>query len=187
MNKQQIIAVILIGLGLAAGTVLVYQDQKSRVKIEKREGIGSVHFQKGDGFDNLKAVDLVVSTGDPVSGYETSISSISIKAKIGDPDEEFSFVNNLSKPVEGIVIDDTIEKTGDWTFPLNKIFKKDGQYYLEFIAVNTAGSGFSSLVPVRIGTIFIESSVVEAPKITIVSKYTKMMSKGKPVIDILPK
>lgn len=186
MNKQQIIAVILIGAGLLAGTFLVYKNEQFRDKMQAREKLGSISFERGDNFGDIKTVNLIISTGDLDTQNEAFISSISIKAKLGNTGEKLEFVDNLHQPALGVTLSDTFADNGEWLFPVNTIYQKDGQYYLDFVAVNTSTSGFSALTPVRLGTVFIKSSLVDTPDFTLVAEDTKMMSKNKPVINILP-
>jgi hypothetical protein len=186
MNRQQIIAVILIGIGLFAGSFLVHHNQKLRSRSEDLGELGSVSFERGGSFGDIKTLNLIISTGDLESGNEALISSISIKAKLGDTNADLSFVNDLQESSSEMVPSRSFAKSGEWLFPVNTIYKEEGQYYLELVAVNTSPGGFSSIAPVKLGSIFVKSSSVGIPKAIIVKEYTKMMSKQKPVIDILP-
>ena len=126
MNKQQIIAVILVGIGLLAGSVLVYKNQQSRSRSGNREGSGSISFQKGSNFGDVNTIDMVIATGDLKTGNENSISSIAIKAKLGEANQDLTFINELQEPVSGLILSDFFENSGEWLFPINKIYEDDG-------------------------------------------------------------
>jgi hypothetical protein len=169
-----------------AGSFLVYQRQNFKTSQENRESLGSISFQKGDNIGDIKGIDLIFATGDLNSGDKVKISSISVKADIGSVNQNLEFVDGLQKTTSKMVVSENLLKSGEWSFPVNTAYEENGRYYLEFAAVNITPEGFSTIIPVKLGTLFIKTSAVEAPEISLVSGYTKMMSKNKPVIDILP-
>lgn len=186
MNKQQIYAVILMGVGLVVGTFLIYQNQKLRLKEGNREKLGSLVVQKGDNFGDVKTFNIVVSTGDLNSGESVPVSSISVKLKVGDKGEKMAFVNERQEPFRKVVPAEKIADDGKWLFPVNTIYEEDGQNYVEFVAVTTDISGYSTLTPMKLGTIYVKTSSVNFPVVEVLKEYTKLMSKVKPVVNILP-
>lgn len=187
MNRDQIIAVIIIGLGLVVGSVFVYRFQKLSVKEDKRDSVGSIVFKGGEISGDVRGFDLLITTGDLENDITVPISSISIKAEIDNGGvTDLRFVNEKQENIDSVYIPKEVSGGDEWLIPVNSIYQEDGKYFLELVAVNTKIEGFSSLIPFKLGSIYIKTSSLNKPTIKIVKDYTKIMSKEKPVVNILP-
>ena len=96
------------------------------------------------------------------------------------------FVNDLQESASGMVPSSSFSESEGWLFPVNTIYKQDGQYYLDLVAVNITPSGYSTLKPERLGSVYVKSSSIDTPRFLLIENYSKMMSKDKPVVNILP-
>lgn len=178
-NRSFVIVAIIV---LVTGIILVQKRQYIISRALTPSSTGEVTVETTTTDAGYEKIRLLFRTGSDLNNIE-AISTVSLKMSLPNV-KNVLVTNEFGDEIYSIQVNEQLVNGGEWVFPVNHVFYEEGEMVVEFSAVNTSVSGYSSIEHEELATFYLKGVANRAVKFAFDEEMSNLYSKRRPVTDI---